>query len=411
MGPAQPHVSTPGYWPEGMARLRFGCSGWDYDEWIGPVYRNASESKLAAYARVFDTAEINSTFYRAPSPGMVQGWTRYSPDDFVFAAKVPQTVTHDRLLDVSRGADKDLAAFADLMRPLLDAGKLGPLLLQLPPRLRFVRPVIHRFLDALADGFAFALEPRNKSWMDLEAFDLLRETGVAYTIVDEPLLPPDLHVTADVAYVRWHGHGQDPWYDYRYSEEELNAWVPRIEQVASQAETVYGFFNNHYHGYAPENCLQVLRMLGVGDQEKARALQRIEAYRKVATREDVRLRALTLEDFSPDVPKDAEIDALLATFLDPNRLDRAKRIGFRDVEVQRDGATVLARVKDYKVAFDPVARTIEHDCEDWSTVARRKDFCKHLARFFLSLPRDEAKRHLEAIRAARDAWTFAVPTR
>src|SRR2546426_59638 len=108
-----------------MVRLRFGCSGWDYQEWIGPVYRNASESKLRAYSRIFDTAEINSTFYRAPSPGMVQGWARFTPEDFVFAAKVPQTVTHDRLLDVAAGADKDLLAYCELMRPLLDAGKLG----------------------------------------------------------------------------------------------------------------------------------------------------------------------------------------------------------------------------------------------------------------------------------------------
>jgi uncharacterized protein YecE (DUF72 family) len=393
-----------------MARLRFGCSGWDYEEWIGPVYRNASESKLAAYARVFDTAEINSTFYRAPSPGMVQGWARYSPEDFLFAAKVPQTVTHDRLLDVGKGADADVRSFAELMRPLRDAGKLGPLLLQLPPRLRFVKPAIHRFLDALPDGFAFALEPRNKTWMDPEAFELLRETGVAYTVVDEPLLPPDLHVTADVAYIRWHGHGNDPWYDYRYSEDELKAWVPRVEQVASQAQTLFGFFNNHYHGYAPENALQILRMLGVGDQEKARALSRIEAYRRQATREDVRLRALTLEDFGADAPRDADIEALLAAFLDPNRLGRAKRIGPGDVAIERDGAAILARVKDYRVAFDPVARTIEHDCEDWATVAKRRDFCKHLGRFFLSLPREEAKAALEAIRGARDAWTFGALT-
>ena len=77
-----------------MSKLRFGCSGWDYQEWVGPFYRAATPSKLAAYARVFDTAEINSTFYRAPVPGMVRGWVRYSPDGFVFAAKVPRTVTH-----------------------------------------------------------------------------------------------------------------------------------------------------------------------------------------------------------------------------------------------------------------------------------------------------------------------------
>jgi len=389
-----------------VARLRFGCSGWDYEEWIGPFYRNASESKLAAYSRVFDTAEINSTFYRAPSPGMVQGWAKYTPEDFVLAAKVPQTVTHDRLLDVAKGADADLASYCALMRPLLEAEKLGPLLLQLPPRLRFVEPSIHRFLDTLPGGFSFALEPRNTTWMTMEAFDLLRETGVAYTIVDEPLLPPDLHVTSGLAYVRWHGHGQDPWYNYRYTEEQLQEWVPRVQQVASQAPTVFGFFNNHYHGYAPENCLQILRMLGVDDQEKARVLQRIEGYRKRATADDVRLRSLTLEDFGAEGPPDAQLRELLAGFMDANRLDRAKRIDARDVELHRDGSTILGRVKDYKVEFDPVARTISHDCEDWASVGPRKDFCKHLGKFFLSLPREDAIRHLESIRGNREGWTF-----
>lgn len=392
-----------------MARFRFGCSGWDYQEWIGPFYRNATESKLRAYARVFDTAEINSTFYRAPSPGMVQGWARFTPEDFVFAAKVPQTVTHDRLLDVARGADKDLLAFCELMRPLLDEGKLGPLLLQLPPRLRFEENAIHRFLDLLPRNFTFALEPRNKSWMTLEAFDLLRSVGVAYTIVDEPLLPPDLHVTSALAYVRWHGHGKDPWYNYRYTEDELAQWVPRVQQVASQADTVYGFFNNHYHGYAPENCVQILRMLGAQTQEQARALQRIEGFRKQATRADVRLRSLTLEDFGANVPKDALVEATLGRFMDPNRLDRAKRIDSRDVEITRDGDAVLARVKEYRVEFDPVARTIRHDCEDWGKLVDRKDFCKHVGRLFMTLPKEEALVRLEAIAANRDAWTFSVP--
>jgi len=391
-----------------MVRLRFGCSGWDYQEWVGPVYRNATESKLRAYSRIFDTAEINSTFYRAPSPGMVLGWARYTPEDFVFAAKVPQTVTHDRLLDLAKGADKDLLAYCELMRPLLDAGKLGPLLLQLPPRPRFQEATIHRFLDILPRDFTFALEPRNKTWMTMEAFDLLRATGVAYTIVDEPLLPPDLHVTSAMAYLRWHGHGQDPWYNYRYGEDELKSWVPRVQQVGSQAETVYGFFNNHFHGYAPENCIQILRMLGVQTQEQARALQRIDAFRKHTTAAEVRLRSLTLEDFGADAPKDALVEAALQRFMDPNRLDRAKRIDSRDVDISRDGDTILARVKDYRVELDPSARTIVHDCEDWGKLVDRKDFCKHVGKFFLSLPKTEALSRLEAILANRDAWTFSA---
>ena len=394
-----------------MARLRFGCSGWDYHEWIGPFYRNASESKLAAYARVFDTAEINSTFYRVPTPGMVTGWGKYTPDEFVFAAKVPQTVTHDRLLDVARGADADLRAYCDLMRPLLDRGKLGPLLLQLPPRLRFEPAPVHRFLDLLPRDFTFALEPRNRSWMALEAFDLLREAGVAYAIVDEPLLPPDLHVTAAVAYVRWHGHGQEPWYNYRYPEEQLAEWVPRVRQVASQAPTVFGFFNNHYHGYAPENCLQILRMLGVDDADKARALGRIENFRKRVASERARSRATTLEDFGADPRAEAHFHELLASFVDAARLERAKAIDPGDVEVTRDGDTVLARVRDYRVEVDRGARRLAHDCDDWQTAAARRTFCKHVARFFLSLPRDEAVLDLEALRADRERWSFEVLSR
>src|SRR5438046_10081126 len=95
-----------------MARFRFGCSGWDYQEWIGPFYRNASESKLRAYARVFDTAEINSTFYRAPSPRLVQGWGRFTPEDFAFAAKGPQHVTDERLPDLAASARKDLHTYS-----------------------------------------------------------------------------------------------------------------------------------------------------------------------------------------------------------------------------------------------------------------------------------------------------------
>src|SRR3989442_5049648 len=176
--------------------------------------------------------------------------------------------------------------------------------------------------------------------MTMEPFALFGASGVAYTIVDEPLLPPDLHVTSALAYLRWHGHGQDPWYNYRYGEDELKSWVPRVQQVASQAETVYGFFNNHFHGYAPENCIQILRMLGVQTQEQARALQRIDAFRKQTTAAEVRLRSLTLEDFGADVPKEALIEAALRRLMDRKRLDRATPIQSSDVEMSRDGDSI-----------------------------------------------------------------------
>ena len=111
---------------------------------------------------------------------------------------------------------------------------------------------------------------------ETRTFKLLEHYGVAYTNVDEPLLPPEMHLTADFAYFRWHGHGDHIWFDYRYSKDELEPWVPRIEAAAAKVKKVYGYFNNHYHGYAPENCLQLMERLGCFRRNKRRQKKRAE---------------------------------------------------------------------------------------------------------------------------------------
>src|SRR3989442_1354666 len=180
-GPPPEGVKPPQNFPiPAMGALRFGTSGWSYEEWLGVFYETASESKLAAYSKVFNTAEIDSSFYRAPTEGMVLGWLRYTPEDFVFAAKVPQTVTHDHRLDVANHAEEDVRAFCELMDPLNDAGKLGPLLLQLPPSLRFDPGIVRRFFEALPHRYLWAIEFRNKSWLVPEADHLPRELPVAH---------------------------------------------------------------------------------------------------------------------------------------------------------------------------------------------------------------------------------------
>jgi uncharacterized protein YecE (DUF72 family) len=94
---------------------------------------------------------------------------------------------------------------------------------------------------------------------------------VAYVIVDEPLLPPEVHLTADFAYFRWHGRGERPWFDYRYSKDELEPWIPKVEEASGKVKKVVGYFNNHYHGYAPENCLYLIEKLGLISEEQERA--------------------------------------------------------------------------------------------------------------------------------------------
>lgn len=243
-----------------------GTCGWSYKEWEGGFYqKKSSESKLRAYSRVFKTAEIDSTFYRNPSKSAVMGWLKYSPSDFVFAAKLPKTITHENMLGLKKEVKADLEVFLDLMRPLQLAGKLACLLIQLPPKYSYNPQNLEAFFQMLDPMFRYAVEFRNVTWLmpATKIFELLKQYEVAFTIVDEPLLPPEVHLTTDFAYFRWHGRGEEIWFDYSYSEEELMPWVPKVQDTAKKVKKVYGYFNNHYHGYAPENCLLLLEKLGL----------------------------------------------------------------------------------------------------------------------------------------------------
>lgn len=260
-----------------MDNVLLGTCGWSYKEWEGKFYqKKTSESKLRAYSRVFKTAEIDSTFYRNPSQATVIGWLKYSPSDFVFSAKLPKVITHDKVLGLRKDVKADLEVFLDLMSPLQLGGKLGCLLIQLPPKYSYNLRNLEAFFELLDPRFRYAVEFRNLTWVlpGVETWDLLKRHQVAYTVVDEPLLPPEIHVTADFAYFRWHGKGEDIWFDYRYSLEELEPWVPKVLETAKSVKWVYGYFNNHFHGYAPENCLQLIERLGLLSVEQKKAKDR-----------------------------------------------------------------------------------------------------------------------------------------
>ena len=251
-----------------------GTSGWSYKEWEKGFYQKGEKRKLRAYSRIFKTVEIDSTFYRYPSKGMVMGWLRYSPSDFVFAAKFPKVITHDKRLGLKEGVKADLEAYLELMRPLQLGGKLGCLLIQLPPKYNYNPDNLESFFKLLDPLFRYAVEFRNLSWMRSETWSLLEEYKVAYVNVDEPLLPPEVHLTADFTYFRWHGRGERPWFDYLYEKAELDEWIPKVEEAAEKVKKVYGYFNNHFHGYAPENCLYLIEKLGLLTEEQKRAKQK-----------------------------------------------------------------------------------------------------------------------------------------
>ena len=258
-------------------RLRMGCAGWSYKEWVGPLYE-AGKSMLQQYAGVFDTVELNSSFYRPPEEGTILGLTRNTNRGFMFSAKINRKFTHDLAMKLNEDTTTELEDFVQLFDPLLTQDRLGCFLVQLPPSLKRNEQLLEDFLAALPHRYDYVVEFRHKSWMDAETWRILSKYQAAYCIVDEPLLPAEIHVTSDIGYVRWHGHGERPWYDYQYDQKQLQEWVPKVKTVRENSQKTFGIFNNHFHGYAPENCLQLMNMLGIADSKQLQTLRKVQTY-------------------------------------------------------------------------------------------------------------------------------------
>ena len=176
-----------------MADLLLGTSSWTADGWVGSFYpANAQPPDLLSiYAQRFSTVEIDSTFYRIPSGEMVRGWKERTPDHFIFAAKVPQTITHEKVLVE---AEDDLASFLKVMDLL--GGKLGPLLFQFPyfnkqkfRGLGFFLDRLLPFLAKLPKGYQWVVEVRNRQWLSEKLYAPLRKYGVALALVDQAWMP------------------------------------------------------------------------------------------------------------------------------------------------------------------------------------------------------------------------------
>lgn len=393
-----------------MGEVLLGCSGWHYNDWVGPFYKTEEESKLATYSKIFKTAEIDSTFYAFPSKGMVFGWRKYTKPDFIFTAKIPKLVTHKKKVDLKLGVEEDINRFCELMKPLQLEGKLGCLLAQLPPSLKSDHTTLEKFLSILPSNFRFAIEFRDSSWLTTETWRLMEKYQVAYTIVDEPLLPPTVKVTADIAYIRWHGRGKRPWYNYCYKPEELEPWVSKTKDVANQVKTVYGYFNNHFQGYAVKNCLEFLEKLGNITPEQAETKKAIDKYfedKAKETRLHVEKRTSALTTYMPEKTLQTNFQELLHFFLNDARIKRAKTIKDKEVTLlEVSDKHVKASIRKYHVLIDMQQQLVLHDCADWSRNASLKQFCKHLGKIMLTIPEEKAIGIMKKIISERDKWEF-----
>jgi uncharacterized protein YecE (DUF72 family) len=390
-----------------MENVRLGCSGWSYKEWIGAFYREGEKSMLTAYSRVFNTVEIDSTFYRYPTKGMVYGWLRYSPQDFTFAAKLPQLVTHEKKLDPVKGVEQDLNKFLELMEPLQFNGKLSCLLAQLPPGLKFNLNLLESFFALFPTQFRLAVEFRHPSWMNTQMLQLLEKYQVAYTAVDEPLLPPDMHVTTDFAYIRWHGKGEAPWYNYQYKTGELEPWVPKVKAAAQKAKKVYGYFNNHYHAYAVKNSLEMAEMLEIITKEQKTVKDKVGVFLEAKMKAPPPKPSMELTAFMPEKIAGMKLDDLLKVFMDDNRIKRARDIKDGEVSIEQASEdNVKAKVREYHISIDVPQRLILHDCADWSRCAPARQLCKHVGKVMMSLPDNVSVSILKKIGTDRENWEF-----
>jgi uncharacterized protein YecE (DUF72 family) len=240
-----------------MGAIRIGCSGWNYRHWRGRVYPKGLPASrwLEHYATLFDTVEVNSTFYRLAKPAAVETWVRQTPDSFVFAVKASQYLTHmKRLRDIEPGIGRFYAGIA----PLVESGRLGPVLWQLPERDEVDIDRLAAALDALPEGM-HCFEFRHPSWFGEPVLELLRWHGVALAIGDHPDRPwQPWMLTTDWGFVRFHyGHqGRRG----NYSEAELVALSARLRALAEEGD-LYVYFNNDWEGFAVRNALRLRELV------------------------------------------------------------------------------------------------------------------------------------------------------
>jgi uncharacterized protein YecE (DUF72 family) len=265
-----------------------GCSGWSYSDsferggWVKVFYPDAQTKKLQYYSQFFNTAEIDATFYEKFYMYMTKdsftAMARATPDNFQFSIKVPETVTHDKRLDVTKGAMALLDEFLDKISPLRASNKLGAVLIQLPPSFTVKEfRNTEEFLDRLPGGYDYAIEFRNPSWNTEGPWEMLKHYNIAVVMTDSPE-PDKLQflsqpiVTANHTFIRWHGRQVKPRYKYLYSKDELKPWIDKLNQVSTETAVVRGYFNNHYGARAVVNAIEFKEMLGTVLSQKQRAV-------------------------------------------------------------------------------------------------------------------------------------------
>ncbi len=242
-----------------MANVKVGCSGFMYDHWRGTFYPEdlPKRSWFRFYTEVFDTVELNVTFYRLPKKASFSRWHDESPQGYTFSIKGSRFITHIKRLKDPEGP---LRRFFESALGLGE--KLSVVLWQFPPRFGMDYGRLEGFLRALK-GYRMrhAFEFRHPDWITTGVTELLRRYGHSFCMADWPEFIDDLPVTAEYVYIRRHGRGGG--YDTCYTMRELERDAERIRGYLDSGLDVYIYFNNDAFGYAPRNAGELKELLGV----------------------------------------------------------------------------------------------------------------------------------------------------
>jgi uncharacterized protein YecE (DUF72 family) len=231
-----------------------GCSGFYYNHWKGIFYPQALPKTkwLQYYTQIFNTLEVNNTFYRFPSERLLLGWYQKTPADFRFTLKANRTITHTRKFHNTQQLTANFYQLAHLLRE-----KLLCVLFQLPPFVHKSMELLQQIAEQVDPNVINVVEFRHESWWDREVYDFMVEKGLVFCAVSASGLPQTLVKTASQIYVRF--HGKNSWYKHFYPDEELKEWAEKIKH--QNARQVFCYFNNDFNANAPKNCLTLKKLL------------------------------------------------------------------------------------------------------------------------------------------------------
>jgi uncharacterized protein YecE (DUF72 family) len=239
-----------------LDRIRVGCSGWQYKHWRGNLYPAELPTSrwFEHYARLFDTVEINNSFYRWPPPATFGKWRDQAPPGFLYAVKASRFLTHMKKL---KDPEEPIGRTFENVRHL--GRRLGPVLYQLPPRWGVNLERLEHFLVTLPKRRMHAIEFREPTWYIEPVFDLLRKHGVALCLHDMQGSSTGKNTVGPFIYVRFHFGTQK--YGGRYDEGRLDEWAEWLAGQARAGLRVFAYFNNDTGGHAPRDAVRLRSMI------------------------------------------------------------------------------------------------------------------------------------------------------